>query len=182
MSEGGLKAVFLAERAMLLRLIVARLGNQAEAEDALHDMWLKLDSLAPRPVAQPAAYLYRMAANIAADRRIAAMRGNVRDSAWLDVQPDADEIPDAERTMLARERWGRVEAAMAAMPERMSAALRMFRLEELPHKQIAERLGISVSGVEKLLQRAYRQIHDAGEAGSEDLRNPRRLEDEGKPS
>lgn len=43
MTEAGLKAVFLAERPMLLRLLAARLGNPADAEDALQDIWLKLD-------------------------------------------------------------------------------------------------------------------------------------------
>lgn len=179
MSGAGLKAVFLAERAMLLRLITARLGNQAEAEDALHDMWLKLEALSVKPVAQPAAYLYRMAANIATDRRIAATRGAARDSAWLEAQPAADELPDTERDMIARERWRQIEAAMAAMPERMSTALRLFRLEHRPHKEIAAQLGITVSGVEKLLQRAYRQIHDAGGASGEGLERPRRHGEEG---
>ena len=71
---GGLKAVFVEQRAMLMRLFVARLQSRDDAEDALQDMWLKLDSLDTRPVAQPAAYLYRMAANLASDRRIAALR------------------------------------------------------------------------------------------------------------
>ncbi|NWN33500.1 RNA polymerase sigma factor, partial [Klebsiella michiganensis] len=50
---------------------------------------------------------------------------------------------------------------IAAMPDRMATALRMFRLEERPQRAIAEHLGISVSGVEKLLARAYRKIHDS---------------------
>ena len=55
MTEGGLKAVFLEERPMLMRLLVARLGSREEAEDALQDMWIKLDQLVAKPVAQPAA-------------------------------------------------------------------------------------------------------------------------------
>ncbi len=62
--------------------------------------------------------------------------------------------------LLARERLEQVEAALAAMPERMSAALRMFRIERRPQKEIAQALGITVSGVEKLLKRAYRQLFD----------------------
>lgn len=167
MTESGLKAVFLEERPMLMRLLVARLGSREEAEDALQDMWIKLDQLVAKPVAQPAAYLYRMAANLAADRRISAARGGARDTAWLDIQPEADDIPDIERTLIARERLAHIEAALAAMPERMASAFRMFRIDEIPQKQISEHLGISVSGVEKLLQRAYRQIYDAGSITSE---------------
>ncbi|MEO9131589.1 MAG: RNA polymerase sigma factor, partial [Sphingomonas sp.] len=45
MTESGLKAVFLEERPMLMRLLIARLGSREEAEDALQDMWVKLDLL-----------------------------------------------------------------------------------------------------------------------------------------
>lgn len=179
MTEAGLKAVFLAERPMLLRLLAARLGNPADAEDALQDIWLKLDQHGAPSVAQPAAYLYRMATNLAADRRIASARAGARDTAWLEVQPAAEEHPSIEHTLLARERLARLEAALAAMPERMSQALRLYRVENLPQKQIAERLGMTVSGVEKLLRRAVKEIHVyklAGEAESGDVY---RLSDEG---
>jgi len=157
---GGLKAVFVEQRAMLMRLMTARLGSAADAEDILQDLWLKLESLAEQPVDNPQAYLFRIAANLAADRRLSMARAVARDGLWLSAQPDADEFPDAEAVLLARERLRRVEDAMAAMPERMSAALRMFRVERRPQKEIAEALGITVSGVEKLLKRGYRQLFD----------------------
>lgn len=172
----GLQAVFLQQRASLARLFTARLGSADEAEDALQDMWLRIDSLSDRPVAQPAAFLFRVAANMATDRRLSAGRRGARDQAWLDVQTEADELPDAERALLARERLARVEAAMAGMPERMRIALVMFRFEEKSQRAIAERLEISVSGVEKLLQRAYRIILDAT---GEDDDDRQRLPSEG---
>ncbi len=163
---------------MLLRLLTARLGNRDDAEDALQDMWLRIDRLAAQPVAQPAAFLYRIAANLATDRRIAAGRRGARDAGWLDVQPGADETPDAERILVARDQWREVEGAIADMPERMATALRLFRVEELSQRDIATRLGISVSGVEKLLQRAYRKIHDRLGRCGEDSAAAHRLRDE----
>jgi RNA polymerase sigma factor (sigma-70 family) len=181
MNASGLQAVFLEKRATLLRLLVARLGSREDAEDALQDLWLKLDALADRPIADPAAFLYRMAANQATDRRIAGQRREVRDDAWQGLQSaDADQ-PDAERTLIARDRLARVEATITDMPERMRTALRMFRLEERPQRAIADHLGITVSGVEKLLQRAYRQICATDADGGEEQPLPRRLEGEGGP-
>jgi RNA polymerase sigma-70 factor (ECF subfamily) len=177
-AEGGLKAIFLAQRPALLRLLVARLGNREDAEDVLQDMWLRIDRLADQPVAQPAAFLYRIAANLATDRRIAAGRRGARDAVWTDSQPQADELPDPERALMAQRQWREVEGAIADMPERMAAALRMFRLEEQPQRAIAEHLGISISGVEKLLQRAYRKIHDRLERNSEDSEVARRQQGE----
>ena len=158
-ADGGLRAVFLAQRAMLLRLFVARLGSREEADDALHDLWLRLDQLGTTPIAQPAAFLYRVASNLATDRRIAGARRDARDGAWLASQPAADDMPDAERALVARDALRVVEQAIDAMPERMGRALRLFRIEGRSQRAIADELGISVSGVEKLLQRAYRILH-----------------------
>lgn len=158
--DGGLKATFLEQQPMLRRLLVARLGTPEDADDALQDMWLRIDQLSQRPVAQPVAFLYRVAANLATDMRISASRRAMRETAWLDDQPDADAIPDPERTLTARSEWQAVEGVIANMPERMATALRMFRIEGQSQRAIAERLGITVSGVEKLLQRAYRQLND----------------------
>jgi RNA polymerase sigma factor (sigma-70 family) len=177
MVQTALMATFLQERPMLVRLLVARLGNREDAEDAAQELWLKLSDLPVAPIANNAAYLYRMAANLASDRRASAASGTARDRAWLEVQPSAQELPDAERAMLARERLRHINATLDAMPERMSAAFRMFRIGGHSQKSIAARLGITVSGVEKLLHRAYRLVHDAGSETGEEIAFPDRLDD-----
>jgi len=171
----GLRAIFLEQRPMLLRLLTARLGGADDAEDALQDMWLRIDQLADRPIAEPKAFLYRIAANLATDRRIAHGRRGARDAAWLDGQPGADELPDTERALIASDQLRTVAGVIAAMPERMRVALNMFRVEGQSQKVIAEELGISVSGVEKLLQRAYRELHDRLEPAAVETAPPYRL-------
>jgi RNA polymerase sigma factor (sigma-70 family) len=168
MTGPGLKAIFLQERPMLVRLLVARLGSPEDAEDAIQELWLKLDGLAEEAIASKSAYLYRMATNLAADRRITAVRGSTRDLAWFQLQPDASELADAERVLLARERLRQVEQVVDAMPDNMRKAFRMFRVEGSSQKAIAAALGITLSGVEKLLQRAYRKIYDASSRFSEE--------------
>lgn len=155
----GLRAVFLAERAMLLRLLRARLGCAADAEDALQEMWFRIERAEARPVADAKAYLFRIASNLASDRRLAKSRRETLDTAWVETQPEAAEHPDAERAMLARERLADAQATIAVMPERMRTAYLMFRIEALSQREIAGRLCISLSAVEKLLQRAYARLH-----------------------
>lgn len=179
MPADGLTAVFLARRGMLIRLFTARLGSLEEAEDLLQEMWLKIDGLSDYPVAEPAAFLYRVAANLATDRRIAASKRAARDTAWNELGPSADDVPDAERILIAKDEWRILEAALNDMPERMATALRLSRIEGRQQRAIAEELGISVSGVEKLLQRAYRKIYDQFSQSDEDLGSPHRLVDEG---
>lgn len=166
--ESGLRAVFLAERPAFLRMLVARLRNVDEAEEVLQDLWLRLDTAAGGPIADPVAYLYRMANNMAIDRRRRAARRLDRDGAWSHSRPGAAEHPDAERMMIARDRLAQVEAILARLPERVATAFRLYRFEELPQKAIAERMNISVSGVEKLLYRAYAKIHLRRDPAGED--------------
>jgi RNA polymerase sigma-70 factor (ECF subfamily) len=168
MADAGLTAAFLSERAMLLRLLTARLGSAADAEDALQDLWLRIGDASGAPVANPAAYLFRMATNLATDRRLMATRRATLDTAWAQMRPDAVEYPDAERRLLDREALARVESVLSAMPARMQAAYRLFRIEQMPQRAIADRLGVSVSAVEKLLQRAYRRFHDIADGGDDD--------------
>ncbi len=79
-------------------------------------------------------------------------RAVARDGLWLSAQPGSEEFPDAEQVLLARERLSQVETAMAAMPERMRAALHMARVERRPQKEIAEVLGITVSGCREAVE------------------------------
>ncbi|WP_240653465.1 RNA polymerase sigma factor [Sphingomonas crocodyli] len=178
MSDSGLRGVFLTERPMLLRLLTARLGNRDDAEDVLQDLWLKLESLPSGPVSQPAAYLFRMANNLAFDRRRSASRHAARDTEWLSVQTTSDEMPTMEDDLIARQRLRQIEAAIDAMPERTARVFRQFRFEGRQQKAIAAELGLSLSSVEKLLQQGYRAIHDALRKNSTAPAPRRRLADE----
>lgn len=159
---GGLAAAYLEQRHALLRLLSARLGSVSEAEDALQDLWLKIEGGTTGPVEHPAAYLFRMASNLATDRRVAAVRRGTLETAWDAVQPQPTEFPDSERLLLSRDALAHVETRIAAMPERMQAAYRLFRIEQIPQREIATQLGVSVSAVEKLLHRAYLHLHRPG--------------------
>ncbi|WP_114228376.1 MULTISPECIES: RNA polymerase sigma factor [Sphingomonas] len=181
--SAGLEAVFLAQRPLLLRMLTARLQSADDAEDVLQDLWLKLGQMSARPINAPAPFLFRAAANLATDRRIAASRRAARDVAWADHQPGPDDVPGIERTLLAREMLEQANQLIAKMPPRMAAALRLYRIEGLGQREIAEQLGVSVSAVEKLLRKAYAQIISfaAKPAGAE---SPgwRRLGSEGSSS
>ncbi|HEX7873733.1 MAG TPA: RNA polymerase sigma factor [Sphingobium sp.] len=179
MSESGLTALFLTQRPVLLRLLTARLGGTDDAEDILQDMWFRLERVPSGPIADPAAYLFRMATNLATDRRLSTTRRERRDDAWKDAMPGDADYPDSERQLIAADELRQVEAVLDEMPERMRRALILFRVEEQPQRVIAETLGITVSGVEKLLRRGYRQLVERISGASADCAVPRRHEDEG---
>ena len=63
-----------------------------------------------------------------------------------------------ERIVLARDQLRVVEARLAGLGERTWTILRLFRIHGLPQERIAADLGISLSAVEKHLQKAYRAL------------------------
>jgi len=161
MVASGLSAIFLANRGPLLRFLRAR-GAVDDAEDLLQELWLKVDRLeAEGPIADPRAYLFRMADNLMHDRVRANVRRTHREQAWSEAGYDPaghDETPSAERTLAARQRLRRVELALATLSERSQLIFRRFRIEGVSQARIAQEEGISVSAVEKHLQRAYRVV------------------------
>lgn len=160
MAEGGIIALFMLHRDSLRRLLLAR-GFSADAvDDLLQDVWLRIESARIGPVADPLAYLMRVAMNLATDRRKAARRREAREEGWGLVQPGGEEHPDPERVAVSAGELARLQALLASMPPHMSRALVLFRIEGKSQTAIAEALGMSVSGVEKLLARAYRQLTD----------------------
>jgi RNA polymerase sigma factor (sigma-70 family) len=163
-SAGGLASIFMANRPALTRYVRARYRGDGEAEDIVQDLWMKMSSLETGPIAEPLAYLYRMAENLVLDRRRSAMRRGNREREWTRGQIDGtlespvDSQPDAERVLLARDHLRRVDAVLNDLPERTAFAFRAVRIEGTPQKDIAAQMGISLSAVEKHLQRAYRAV------------------------
>lgn len=158
---GGLQAILLEQRPQLLRYLRARRATPEEAEDLLQDLFVKLAAHPPGPVAEPRAYLYRMAENLLLDRGRAASRRAGREQAWSDthIAPgDADRQPSVEAALIARERLRTVDGALADLSPRTLFIFRRFRLDGIAQRDIAAELGISLSAVEKHLQKAYRAL------------------------
>jgi RNA polymerase sigma-70 factor (ECF subfamily) len=149
----------------LLRYLVARRVRSDEADDILQDLFVKLAEQTPGPIAEPRAYLYRMTENLLLDRRRSAGRRGNREASWVALQSggalDADERPSAEEALIARERLAMVTEALERLPARTIGIFRRFRMDGVPQKDIAAELGISLSAVEKHLQKAYQVIVEA---------------------
>jgi RNA polymerase sigma factor (sigma-70 family) len=155
----------IEHRAALLRYLVARRVPADEAEDILQDLFVRVETVAKGPVAEPRAYLYRMTDNLLLNRRRSAARRSVREQAWTVAQAGpisgADDRTSVEQDLIARERLAAVSNALSALPERTLQIFRRFRVDDVPQKQIAAELGISVSAVEKHLQKAYLTVVEA---------------------
>ena len=157
----GLSAIFLANRSALLRFLRAR-GAGDDAEDLLQDMWMKLEVKDLGPIADPLPYLYRAANNLMLDRYRSNTRRAKREQDWAEgaggVMADpAEDMAVDEQLILA----GIVENAqevLRGLGSRVELVFRRFRIEGVGQRLIAEELGVSLTTVEKDLQKAYRAL------------------------
>lgn len=148
-----------SHRPDLIRFLARRLRCEATAKDIAQEIWLRLPRVnaeAPRKNAR--ALLFQMAANLATDhhrveRRRVELVAEVHDLLWGDM----DEV-SPERTAMAEETLERLHAEVARLPERSREIFRMNRFDGLTQRAIADQLGISLTAVEKHLQKAFARL------------------------
>ena len=167
MAGSTLASGLLRHRAPLLRFLRAR-GAADDAEDVLQELWFKAAAMDAGRIEDELAYLYRAAHNLLVDRHRAELRRRRREAEYQETAPSEEE-PSAERTVHARDQLRRLDATLDALGERSELIFRRHRIEFVPQREIARELGISLSAVEKHLQKAYRALgelqEDAGRAG-----------------
>ena len=153
----GLQRVVLNERPRLLRFLAAR-GAGDDAEDVLHELWQRVANAPSRPIADPLNYLFRAAENLMRDRRRSDVSRAQRQFAWHDAANSDGDEPLGERVLIARERLREVDATLAALGPRVETVFRRYRIDGVGQAVIARELGVSLSSVEKDLQKAYQAI------------------------
>jgi RNA polymerase sigma-70 factor, ECF subfamily len=154
-------ALYRATVAPLRRYLARFLGDPAEAQDVAHDAYLRIYPTEGKPPAEkPEALLFttarRLALNRIKRRRIAPFAGS---TASPDTAPSS--APGVVQQVMARQELRRLEAAIAELPPGCRAVLLLRKVELLSHREIAGRLGITISTVEKQHARALRLLRIA---------------------
>lgn len=145
-------------RPALMAFFVRRIRNPVEAEDLTQDVLARLIDLPDDQMNHPEAYIFRTAANLLSDRQ---RRLQVREAWRADVIGRAEapvDYVDPLRLLEARERLGLVSRALAELSQRRREILLLFRLERMPKRDIATSFGISVSAVDKHINKAVAHL------------------------
>jgi RNA polymerase sigma factor (sigma-70 family) len=145
----------------LRRYLGRFLRNPAEAQDIAHDAYARIYPVVRRQsVEKPEALLYTTARRLAINR---LKRRRISPVASNNDQVDAarSPIPGVVQQVIARQEWQRLETAIAQLPEGCRTVLLLRKLELLSHQEIADRLDIAVSTVEKQHARALRLLRTA---------------------
>ena len=140
----------------LVCFLNAKLGNRQVAEDVVHDAYVRvLERASDTPIEQPRAFLYRTALNLVIDGH---RRNALRQSEPLEVLDNEERFaacsPHASHHQ--GQRLEMLERALAELPAACRDSFLLRKLEGLSHLQIAERLNISRSLVEKHLVNAMK--------------------------
>jgi RNA polymerase sigma-70 factor (ECF subfamily) len=137
-------------------------GDEDDARDVVQEAYLRAyrGLRRFRGDAQFSTWLYRITANCAATHL--GRRARHRHDELDDTLPVADDRPDHDPQLRADadDLHGRLQAALAALPDRLRAVVVLRDVYDLPHESIAAELGISESAAKVRLHRARHKLRE----------------------
>lgn len=165
--EDWFRREILPYEAALVRFLARKWINPTDVQDIRHDIYVRVLEAAERarPNA-PKSFLFAVARNLLIDR---ARRDRI---VAIDLLEDLDVLNvlidevSPERRTAGREQLQRLSMLFDRLPPRCREVLWMRRIEDLPQKEIAARLGIAEATVEKHLVRSIRMLTDAMYGGA----------------
>ena len=139
------------------------LNNQADAEDVMQTAFIKLWQ---KPAAwksdksQFTTWFYRVVVNACHDhrRRIKRLIDVDDQKIHAALEPETSELHNLESAQYLQWQQHCLEYAMKLLPDSQRDALNLVVYAELPQKQAAEILGVSLKALESLLVRAKRSM------------------------
>ena len=148
-------AIFDRYRSAILAYFKRRLGDPAEAEDLTQEVFLSLLRRADvEAIENIEGYIFQTASNLLLQRQRTISRRPRLDG---DYDVAVGTVPDdvsLERILLGREACTIFNGALQELPERARVIFVLNRFEAMSGREIADRLGVSISTVEKDMIRA----------------------------
>ncbi len=160
-TEVEFSTLYRATIAPLRRYLTRMLGNPSEAQDVAHDAYVRVfPAMGGGFVRKPEALLYTAARRLAINRLRRRGISPVSREAMV-PETAASPGPDAAQEAILQQELELLQTAIADLPEGCRAVLLLRRIEQLSHREIADRLGIAVSTVEKQHARALRLLRES---------------------
>ena len=155
MTESCFHREYLTLAQTLYRIAFYMLESEAEAEDAVQEVYAKLweNREGLDGIRQPKAYCIRMLKNLCLDR--------IRRAQFLsfpEALPDKEYVPGPDETIDGKTRLNKVLEAVKALPERQRKVLILRTVEGLSYKEIAGRTGMNYLTCRVLLSQARSKI------------------------
>lgn len=153
MTERAFHSVWLPLQGRFYRIAFYLLENEADAKDAVQELYLKLWKLRDHLelVQNPQAYGNLLIRNLCIDR-IRRARPTEQPDEAVALEPPAD------HTLELREQLREVQSAMAKLPDSQQKLLRLRVIEGLSYEEIAGRTGLSELNIRVQVSLARKKI------------------------
>lgn len=146
----------ISNRAGLLKTAARITGCHSRAEDVVQDAFLRVSGMKPDalPFNAQLNYVFRIVRNLAIDhyrKQSMEQKYFVSDEHDLDTAP---QLANPESINVDRQTLGKVDRALAQLPERTRYAFIMYRVHGKQQKDIAAELGVSPTLVNFMIRDA----------------------------
>ena len=148
-----------AYRGPLLRFFSSRMSDGGVAEDMVQQVFERLIQRGElNSIENAKGYVFKVAHSVINDhlRKTESRRSHSHEEFKESVHGGVDFSP--EYVLVKRERLARAMGILQALPERTRIIFVLRRLDGVKYQDIAARFGISVSAVEKHMERAVAQL------------------------
>jgi len=149
-------------RSAVMAYFARRVANRADVEDLTQEVFTNLlKRSTPGTIDNLEGYIFQIAANVLKERfRRAGRRIEVQPEGLDENSVFLVEELSPERILLGKETQRRLVQALHELPKRARTIFVLNRFEELSAREIASRMGLSVSTVEKDMMRAVAHLRD----------------------
>lgn len=149
----SISQTWLENNTFLKKFVRRFLYREQDIEDVVQEVYLKaFTTEKERSIEQPKAFLFSIAKNLALNelnRKSRQMTGYLEE-----CQPEMTEqgTPTTEHEIQAQQSLGKYCEAVAELPDKSRRVYILRKVHGLKHKEIAQRLDMSLSSVEKHLK------------------------------
>ena len=161
-NEAAFRQIFDRHYPLLLSDIYRLIPDEGTCKDLAQelfvDLWNKREQLDIHTSLR--AYLRRAAVNKALNYIKATRRIQLDDAEDLGHLPDLSES-DVQKQEQQDTLEDALHTAIDALPEKCRLVFNLSRFEQLSHREIAEKLGISVKTIENQITKAMKMLRDA---------------------
>lgn len=157
-NEAAFREIYERYSGLLYVSALKKLKNEDEAKDVVQEVFIALwDKRADLNVYSSfSSYLFKAVHNRALNIFV---HQKYKDDYASSFQHYLDyESPQADESLRKKELAALIEREIAALPEKMREVFRLSRNEQLSHKEIAEKLGISELTVKTQVKKALRTL------------------------
>ena len=148
--------------AMLTRFLQRNWRNEGEIADLRQETYARVYEAAQREkpgLVKP--FLFQVARNLIIDRlrkQNVVSLDTMADFEWLNV---SDEAPSSEAFVAARQELRLLQEALDGLPARCRQVVVLRKIEGLPQKEVAARMGITTETVENQVAKGMRLLAQA---------------------